>query len=124
MRLTEQCLRLAESEPPGLTRGPVLSAAAEVLGEETFGLRIELEAVLRTGEAMAFVLEEQVLVVYALFTKGGDYLLGLGPLDARVIRSLGDEKGYLYLVHVEERGAGLKELLLGVGVAYPLVEGG
>jgi hypothetical protein len=49
--------------------------AAEVLGEELFGDGVELEAVLGAGEAVALVLEEQVLVVYAAFLHGRDYLL-------------------------------------------------
>ena len=72
---------------------------------------------------MAFVLEEQVLVVYAFLLHGGDYLLRLGLLHAGVVGALGDEHRYPDAVHEEERRAALQEVRFGLGVADPLVEG-
>jgi hypothetical protein len=50
-------------------------ATSQVLCEETFGGGVEFQAVFGTGEAVAFVLEEQVLVVDAFLLHGGDELL-------------------------------------------------
>src|SRR5215204_7094912 len=52
-------------------------ATAEVSGEETLSGGVELQAVLGTGKAVALVLKEEVLVVYALLLHGGHDLLGL-----------------------------------------------
>lgn len=74
-----------------IRRPVVLRASAEVSGEETLGGGVELQAVLGTSEAVALILEEQVLVVYALLLHSGHDLLGLGLLDARVVRPLRDQ---------------------------------
>src|SRR5918997_1671254 len=98
--------------------------SAQVFGEELFGGGVEFEAVLGTGEAVALVLEEQVLVVYAALLHGGDYLLGLCLLDAGVVRALGDEQGSLDPIHEEERRAALEEVGFGLRVSYALGKGG
>ena len=91
--------------------GPVvLGATTEVLGEETFGPRAELEAVLWPREAMALVLKEEVLVVYALLLHRGDNLLRFGLFDARVVRPLGYEYGNLDPVDEEQRRTRLQKL--------------
>jgi len=73
---------------------------------------------------VALILKKQILVGYTLLVEGGDYLLGLRLLDARVVGPLGNEEGYLYTVYVEEWRAGLEELLFCIGVADALVERG
>src|SRR5262245_9664245 len=68
-----------------------LGAAAQVLGEEPLGHCEELHAVLGFGEAVALVVEEEVLVVDSLVLHGVDDLLGLGLLHPGVVGALGDE---------------------------------
>src|SRR5918994_4572368 len=84
-------------------RPVVLRASAEVFGEETLGGGVELEAVLGTGEAVALVLEEEVFLLYTLLLHSGHDLLGLGLLDARVVRSLRDQDGCSDPVDERER---------------------
>src|SRR5581483_1879048 len=75
----------------GDVAGRTLPAAPEVLGEEALAGQVELLAVLRTHEAVAFVGEEQVLVGKAALLQGRDDLLGLRLLHARVVGALRDE---------------------------------
>src|SRR5215212_6489837 len=99
-------------------------ATSEMFCEKTFGGGVELEAVFGAGEAVAFVLEEQVFVVDAFLFHGGDELLRFGLLYARVVGALGDEHGNSDAVNEEEGRARLEELLLRFGVADPFVECG
>src|ERR671918_2703843 len=101
----------------------LLCASSEVFGQEAFCGCVELQTVLGTGETVAFILEEQIFVVYTFLFHGGDYLLRLGLFYAGVVGSLGYEHRYLDAVHEEEGGAALQEVLFGVGIADPLVEG-
>src|SRR5215216_7792856 len=101
----------------------LLCASSEVFGQKAFCGCVELQTVLGTGETVTFVLEEQVLVVYAFLLHGGDYLLRFGLFYAWVVRALGDEHRYPDAVDEEEGGAGLEEIFLGVWIADPLVEG-
>src|SRR5581483_12247739 len=59
--------------------------AQEMALEELLGCRVELQAVLRLGEAVALVGEEQVFDVLALLAQGLHDHLALGLLDARVV---------------------------------------
>src|ERR671920_1916347 len=79
--------------------------------------------VLGPGETVAFILEEEIFVVYALLFHSCDYLFRLGLFYAWVVGSLGYEHRYPDAVYEEEGGAALQEVLFGVWIADPLVEG-
>src|SRR5215212_518642 len=98
-------------------------ASSEVFGQKAFCGRVELQAVLGTGETVAFVFEEQVLVVYAFLFHSGDDLLRLCLFYAWIVGALGYEHRYLDAVDEEEGGARLEEVLLGLGIADALMEG-
>src|SRR5919112_2094063 len=98
-------------------------ASSEVFGEKAFCGCVELQTVLGPGETVAFILEEEIFVVYALLFHSCDYLFRLGLFYAWVVGSLGYEHRYPDAVYEEERGAALQEVLFGFGIADPLVEG-
>src|SRR5258708_10880227 len=76
------------SPPSGL----VLRAAAEVMRQEFLRRGVEDHPVLRLGEAVALVGEEQVLVLNPGLLERGDDLLRLGLLDPGVIGALRDQQ--------------------------------
>src|SRR5438552_17795886 len=67
-------------------------------------------------EAVAFVVEDDVLDVAAELAKPLDHLVGLGLDDARVLRALDDEQRRAHLVDVRDRRALEQELLLRLSV--------
>src|SRR2546426_116819 len=74
------------ARPSGISQsdGSGLTAASQVFRQELLGGRVELEPVLRLGEAMAFVGEEQVLVVDSLGLERGHDLFRFRLFDPRV----------------------------------------
>src|ERR1700735_4298326 len=63
-----------------------LEAPAQVPGQEPLGRGVELDPVLRLGEAVPLVREEHVLVIDAGVLQRRHDLLGLGLLDPGVVR--------------------------------------
>src|SRR5580692_3140085 len=85
----------SKRRPGPANAGPgrlVFGAAAEVAGQEPLGGGVEAQPVLRLGEAVALVGEQQVLVVDPSLDQRGDDLLRLGLLDPRVVGALGDQQ--------------------------------
>src|SRR5580704_6561636 len=66
----------------------VLVAAAEIFGEERLHLGHQREIVDRAGEAVALVGRDQVFHRPAVVAHGGDDLLALAELDARIVLAL------------------------------------
>ncbi len=81
------------------------AAPTQVLGEELFGEGVEVQAVFRAGEAVAFVQIEYIAYRFAIFVHGGHDLLTLLLFDARIIGALPDEQGGLNALGISERRA-------------------
>src|SRR5258706_8665282 len=81
----------------------LLESAAELRGQELLGARGEVGAVLGALKAVPLVGVEHVRHRAAVLLDGGDDLLRLGLLDARVVRALADQERDLDLVRGEER---------------------
>src|SRR2546421_7524925 len=100
----------------------ILEATTQVPGEEFLCHRIEFESILRPGEAMSFVREEQILVVYALIFHRSDDLFGLSLFHTGVICTLRNEHGYFDLVNLVEGRARAQKFLLGIGVTDSIMK--
>src|SRR5262245_45565369 len=99
-----------------------LAFATEVLREELLGHGVEMQSILRPGEAVALVLVEDVLHRQARLPHGLDDLLAFGLLDARVIRALGHKQGPSDLPREMQRRPRLQERLLCIRVADAVAE--
>ena len=98
--------------------------ATQVFREKPLSGGVEFEAILRFGEAVSLVWEEHILVLDALAFHDLDNLLRFALLYAWIIRSLTDEDGNLYLINLEQGGAGFQKLLLGIRVTDTLIKDG
>src|SRR6266700_4087641 len=91
--ITPQARRIwPYSMPPPRSRVLLLETAPQVPGQEALGRGVELQPVLRLGEAVALVREQHVLVLDPGVGERGDDLLRLGLLDPRVVGALGDQQ--------------------------------
>src|SRR6266545_3174905 len=97
------CAACTTSCPVFWTDEEYFGPAAEVLGQEPLGVRVEAQPVAGLGEAVALVLEQQVLVGDALVPHGRDDLFALGLLDPRVVGPLDDQHRDPDLLHPRQR---------------------
>src|SRR5689334_17193624 len=90
----------------------LLEPAAQVPGQEALGRGVELQPVLRLGEAVALVREQHVLVVDPGILERRHDLLRLGLLDPRVVGALGDQQRDADVTGPGQRRARPQELLV------------
>lgn len=72
-------------------------------GQESLGRGVEAQSVLRLGETVALVGEEQVLILNPFLFHRRDDLLAFGLLDARVVGSLGNQQRDRDPIDLEQR---------------------
>ena len=98
-----------------------LGAAAQVCGQEGLGDGIEGDAVLRHRKAVSLLGVEHIRDRQGLGAHGGDDLVGLGLLHARIVGALADQQRLGYGARGMQRRALLQQLAprLGARIADP-----